>query len=98
MDEGENPTEGLQREVQEEIGVKVTIGEVLATDVFINLSNKKNYLVVFRVSLIDADAPFVLQESEVAEARWFAPEEIAAVPFLYAPHKHIAELFAVQNS
>ena len=83
LSEGEMPLDGLHREVFEEIGAQVKIGNIVGTTVFTNLSNSRCFLVLYEATLESAEEDFVLQEDEVSQAAWFSPKEIFNLPIIY---------------
>jgi 8-oxo-dGTP diphosphatase len=80
---GETPKDALTREIQEELGVAVTIERVFFADMWMpgpTHSGPGRYFVAFACSLTNPDAPFVLQEEEISEVRWIGKEEIDTLP------------------
>ena len=81
---GEESKAGLIREVQEEIGVDVEIGEPFYTGVFTptnpNKSTRPRFLVAYHATLKDPSQPFVLAPDEIEEVRWVGKDEIASMP------------------
>lgn len=86
LDEGEGPLEGLLREVQEEIGVGVVVGNIVGTGVFTNMSNVRSFVVIHAATLLNPVAQLVLQADEVGRAEWFSPEEIFNLPIIYSEY------------
>jgi len=89
LNDGEQPLDGLRREVREEVGAEIVIGNILATGIFTNASEKKNFLVLYSATLLDSNAALVFQKDEAEEARWFTREEVLELPIYYAEHKEI---------
>ena len=83
LNEGESPLEGLQREVREEIGAEIVIGNVLGTGVLTNMSNKRSFVVIHAATLLFPETDFVLQSKEVARAEWFSKEAVLDLPIIY---------------
>lgn len=67
VDEGEDPTEALTRESQEEIGVKVTVGELLVT--ISSVENQK--ALIYRVEEMEGEP----QKKDVQGIGFFTPNE-----------------------
>ena len=84
IEAGESPEEALLREVREELGVSGRITGAfrpfIAWDVP-NSSDGAGFLLMF-FGLELESREFSLQQSEVAEARWFGPGEWADAPML----------------
>lgn len=83
---GENPINGLVREVKEEIGVEVQVGQPFHTDVFTFSSGSTKspgtncYIVAYRATLADSAKPFELAADEIDEVKWLTREEIDSIP------------------
>ena len=74
---GENPKEGLARELKEELGVDVVVGEPFYTD-FVGPSR---FLVVYHAALKNPEEQFRLAADEIAEVRWVGKDEYADLPY-----------------
>lgn len=85
---GENPKEGLAREIQEELGVEVEVGEPFHTD-FVGSSR---FLVVYHAVLKNPEAQFTLAADEIAEVRWIDKDAFAALPF-WDTYRRVLEVF-----
>lgn len=77
VDAGEAPAESLAREFSEELGVGITVEELLATGSFSH-RNMEFRLEAYRIVLASTD--FQLHEHE--ELGWFTPEEAEALPLV----------------
>lgn len=81
---GETLKEAAKREVEEETGIKVEIGEFL--DIIENIIRDRDGRVKFHYVLIDFRAKPVSEDAELSpssealEARWFTPEEMKNIP------------------
>lgn len=84
LEVGETLKEAAKREVEEETGIPVEIGELI--DVIENIIRDEDGRVKFHYVLIDFKAKPISEKfeikpsSEVLEARWFTPEEIRNIP------------------
>ncbi|MFA6429390.1 MAG: NUDIX domain-containing protein [Patescibacteria group bacterium] len=74
MNVGEgSPEVTLHREVEEELGVKVTV--LGLQDVFLRTeSDPVHVLVVYRCALLD-ETPFQVDEEEIKDMRWISQED-----------------------
>ncbi len=92
----ESPKEGLMREVKEEIGIDIEVGDPFHTDVFTpinpNKSSRPRFLVAYYATPSDPSQPFVLAPDEIEEARWFTKEEAAAIP-VWDEYRRVLEVF-----
>ncbi len=90
---GEIPQDGLRREIKEELGVDVEVHEVVHLQQFLQGSEGKNALMIaYRVTLINPDSEFILDEREIAEAR-FVPLEEALNYKLFPEYKKTIEVY-----
>jgi len=71
LEEGEDPRRGLERELEEELGVRARAGEHLCTVPFSG-SLKSFELVVFRTELLSDG----FRMTDHDEIRWLAPAEM----------------------
>jgi|GEM_PF-1952941 len=71
LNAGENPKEGVVREVQEELGVEVDIKEVVYINQFTHSADNSLALVVVYVAhMKDVQQEFVVDPIEVAQMQW----------------------------
>ncbi len=87
VEPGETDQEALARECDEELGVRVEVGERVGPDV--SLAHGRAVLRVFRVSLLDGGEPQALEHSAM---RWLAADELDSVPWLPADRPIVREL------
>lgn len=71
LEEGEDPRRGLERELEEELGVGARAGELLCTVPFSG-PLKSFELVVYRTELVSDD----FRMTDHDEVRWLAPAEM----------------------
>jgi 8-oxo-dGTP diphosphatase len=80
MNVGELPSEGLVRELKEELGVIVQVCEVISIAQYFHQRDEAYALMIgYRVVLEDERAQFVADPKEVAEWRWVTKAEVAEV-------------------
>lgn len=73
----ENPQVGLQREIFEELGVTINVGEVVHMEQFIQGSEgKRAFVIVYVATLQDEQADLVLNSQEVSEVRWIDENDL----------------------
>jgi 8-oxo-dGTP diphosphatase len=87
VESGESETEALVRECEEELGVRVRIGDRVGGDV--PLAHGRAILRVYRAELYNGDVP---QRLEHAELRWLAGHELDSVDWLPADAPIVAAL------
>jgi len=95
---GETVAAAARREVLEETGLVVEVGEVLAA---VDMIEREAGRVRYHYTLIDfsaeAAAPELRPGGDAADARWFAPEEVAALG-LWSETVRIIELARARRS
>lgn len=75
LNEDEDCAEGLAREIKEELGIDVLVGNVVYVTQFFQYSENRNALMIAYVAtLVDETAELVLEEGEVAEVQWVSRE------------------------
>ena len=76
IDFGENIIEGLQREIREEFGVAVTVGDPFAAFDYKNeIKGSHSIEVVYFAQLVDAPESIVLNPEDHSEYIWFDGED-----------------------
>jgi len=86
VEPGENDIDALVRECEEELGVKIAVGDRVGTDV--PMSHGWAVLRVWTATLVSGEP----QPLEHASLRWLAPDELDSVPWLPADAPIVAEL------
>ena len=71
VESGESPKEAVKRELREELGIEVNVGEVFEIG-FFSGETKDIVLIVYRCSIVQG-TPFC---HEADEMRWLSPREI----------------------
>ncbi|WP_290865143.1 (deoxy)nucleoside triphosphate pyrophosphohydrolase [Hamadaea sp.] len=87
VEPGEGEVEALVRECEEELGVRVRVGERVGVDV--PMANGRSVLRVYTAVLLDGDRP---QALEHAQLRWLAVDQLNEVPWLPADAPIVAAL------
>ncbi len=81
MNINEEPREALAREIMEELGVSVIVGEVVYMEQFLQGSEgKRAFLIAYQTKLIDPAVDFSLDPSEVCEIAWVGQSELVNYP------------------
>lgn len=70
VEPGESPRAAAQREVQEELGIDVRIGRMLAVDWAPSDSEGDKLLFLFEGPVLPSDVSFTFEDGEIAEARY----------------------------
>lgn len=82
MNAGEHPHEALVREVKEELGVDITLGEPFAIDHFIKRgTGNQTVLIAMHATLTDPKSEIVLSDGEISEVRWIGKEDLDSMDF-----------------
>jgi 8-oxo-dGTP diphosphatase len=92
VEPGENEIDALVRECEEELGVKIAIGERIGSDEL--LSHGWAVLRVWLATLLSGDP----QPLEHASLRWLGPDELDSVSWLPADAPIVAELAKILPS
>ncbi len=90
---GEEPRAGLARELKEELGVDCKVHEVVHMEQFVQGNEgARTLVIVYRATLINAQAAFSLDSREVAEARFVPLTELPTLP-LYPEYQRALAAF-----
>jgi 8-oxo-dGTP pyrophosphatase MutT (NUDIX family) len=77
LHKGEEPLEGLKREIKEEVGCdSVVKNAVHSSQMYHETVAKWAFFIAYEVLLTSED--IVIPEDEIAEYAWFLPEEVTA--------------------
>ncbi len=81
MNIDEEPREAVAREIQEELGIDVTVGRVVYMEQFIQGNEGKRALViVYACTMVDSEQPIHMSETEVCEIAWVLYDELPEYP------------------
>jgi 8-oxo-dGTP diphosphatase len=87
LDPGESPQEGLQREIREELGLEIRVGEIFDV-VYHRYDWGAILLLAYRCEPLGGE----IRNLQVAEHRWVDPAELGDYPILPADRPLIARL------
>ncbi len=74
LNNGEQPREGLRREILEEIGAEIEIGRLVDCTVFTSKSGMNHFVVVFEATLVGNSQPKP-DGVEIKDVKWVTLEE-----------------------
>lgn len=98
MDAGEMPGEALQREVAEEVGLAVNVGEMLAIFPMENGEGKRTGIVLaYRAVAVGTNLQ-VHPQDDVSEAGWFGPAQLPGNLAFDSTKTLITEWIATNNN
>ena len=86
IEEGEDEVSAIIREIREEIGHKAIPTQKI-DELPADVPNLTFHWWVG--TLVDEDAPFMIQEDEISHVKWFAFEELLAMENLYPSTKKV---------
>jgi 8-oxo-dGTP diphosphatase len=96
---GEQPLEGLEREILEELGVEVVVGSPFFAEMTrAESTGEERYFVAFRAVFKDETAELTFQKEEVAEARWISEEEADSVAIFEVCRRALRAYFTLTKS
>lgn len=73
---GEEPREGLRRELQEELGVDCEVHECISVQQFYHVRDSSSALLIaYRVTMVDEKQEFVLDPVKVSDLKWVSKED-----------------------
>jgi|SRR6185437_3367029 len=84
LNEGEEPANGLTREVFEETGAEVSIQEIIATSTRVVSPTFQLFIVIYRATLSDPAAVLMPEEGEIAALKWHDKKDLALLPLIDA--------------
>ena len=71
LDANENPEAGIKREVLEELGVTIEVGQIIYVNQFVHSKDgSKAVVLVYQARLVDEAAEFTVDPVEVAQMQW----------------------------
>ena len=90
---GENPAQTLARELEEELGLRVTESDLTPLGRFISdAANEPGHRVVATAFSMRAEPSDVTVQAELAELRWISPADIATLPLAPLSLEHLLPL------
>ena len=77
----EEPRAGVAREIMEELRATIAVGEVVYMGQFLQGSERNRaFIIVYKATLIDETADFVLLTNEVSEIAWVTKDDLKKYP------------------
>lgn len=70
LNEGENPQSGVLREVKEELGVDVVLGQVVYINQFLHNNTTPALVIIYHAHMVDETVAFNPDPLEVAQMQW----------------------------
>lgn len=80
LHKNESPADGLKREVREEIGADIEIGEAVCVELF-GVADMPHVSIGFCAVFTEPEAVLTLAEDEIAEMAWVPFTDIEKFPF-----------------
>jgi len=78
VEPGETPTEGCEREINEELGLERRVGRLLVVDWAPSPNEGDKVLFIFEGGAIETETHVQLPEAELSEVRYFNTEQLAS--------------------
>ncbi len=92
---GEDPRSGLAREMREELGIEIEVGNVIFLEQFIQLRSGEPHLaLIYEAALRSPHADLFLQPDEVAEIAWVNAENWQEYRYFAEYKRALASYFA----
>ncbi len=80
LNDGESPKIGLVREIKEELGVEVKVGEMFYSEQFFHTRDKANMLLmVYEATLKNDTQEFIFGPNEIAEVKWINKNQLTEI-------------------
>lgn len=92
LHKNEEVKKGLAREVKEELGVDIEVGEAM----FADTSPDDHFAVVFKATLLNPAASFTFAPDEVDEVKWITKEEVESASLWDEYRRALNIYFGVQ--
>jgi mutator protein MutT len=91
---GEEPESALLREIREELSLTPQIAAPIKATTFIKpTTGMPVFVLIYRAVLSEEPKQFVLDETEIAEARWISPEVLQTIRLFPEYHRELEKLF-----
>lgn len=95
LNSGENPKQGLVRELKEELGTEFKIGNVIYSSQFWHKRDEVMALVlVYLAEMADSSSTLVPDKGEICEYGWFGREEVMTMTMFKEYKEALIEFFA----
>lgn len=89
----EEPKEGLAREVVEELGVEIKVGDAVAVDQFVmKRTSEPHIAIIYKAFLNNEKAAFLIDPDEVAEVVWVNGETWRQYP-IFSNYERVLEVY-----
>lgn len=93
MNVDEEPREAVAREIMEELGVVIEVGEVVHMEQFFHVSEgKRAFVIVYKASLVDSSKLFSLDNAEISEIAWVSQADLLNYP-LFPEYKNALDYY-----
>lgn len=93
MNIDEEPREAVAREIMEELGVAIEVGEVVHMEQFIQTNeDMRAFVIVYKAALVDSSKQFSPDVTEVGEIVWVSQSELSNYP-LFPEYKRALDCY-----
>lgn len=95
---GEEPVDGVRREIMEEIGIEVEVGGIYHTQYLWHMRDQKqNFLIMYEVFVPTIDIELTLDPEEVDEVQWVDRELYKQVKVFEDTKQSLDAYFAINR-
>lgn len=91
---GETMAEALKREVEEELGIEIVVGEFLNLTDQVLVEEEQHWISATYICRIMKGQPTIIEPEKCQELRWVALEDILKLDLTIATYKDILALIA----
>lgn len=97
LNQGESPTDGIRRELLEELGVEVEVGRIYHTQyLWHERDQRENLLLMYEVFVPSEDINFNLESDELAEVKWVDKNSYKEIPMYKDTRESLDAYFNLQ--